>query len=74
MGSRIIRMSLLCAAVVSMSSMSCLAQTNLKLLSAWNPNNPIVPRIEAVFIKDVIEASENRIPYHATGARGRADL
>lgn len=44
------------------------AQTvNLRLLSAWTPNNPNVPLIEAVFIKNVAEASKGEMKIQRSG-------
>jgi TRAP-type C4-dicarboxylate transport system substrate-binding protein len=44
------------------------AQTvNLRLISGWAPNNPNVPLIEAVFIKNVADASKGEIRIQRSG-------
>lgn len=40
---------------------------NLRLISGWTPNNPNVPLIETVFIKNVAEASKGAIKIQRSG-------
>ena len=50
------------------------AETTLRLLSGWTPNNPNVPLIEAVFIKNVEAASNGRTEDPAQRAGGRSGV
>lgn len=43
------------------------AETTLRLLSGWTPNNPNVPLIEAVFIKNVEAASNGELKIQRSG-------
>jgi TRAP-type transport system periplasmic protein len=43
------------------------AQTTLRLLSGWTPNNPNVPYIETAFIKNVEAASKGQIKIERRG-------
>jgi TRAP-type C4-dicarboxylate transport system substrate-binding protein len=43
------------------------AETQLRLLSAWNPNNPAVPRVETVFINNVLQASKGEVKIVRSG-------
>jgi TRAP-type C4-dicarboxylate transport system substrate-binding protein len=43
------------------------AETTLRLLSGWTPNNPNVPLIEAVYIKNVEAASNGEIKIKRSG-------
>jgi TRAP-type transport system periplasmic protein len=56
----------LTAALALMSS-AVHAETTLRLLSAWTPNNPNVPYIETVFIKNVEAASKGEIKIERRG-------
>lgn len=58
---RVILMSLLSMTSVCGLVVTSQAETNLRLLSAWNPNNPIVPRIESVLIQNLTNASNGEI-------------
>lgn len=40
---------------------------NLRLISGWTPNNPNVPLIETVFIKNVTDASQGAIKIQRSG-------
>ncbi len=43
------------------------AETSLRLLSGWAPNNPNVPNIETVYIKNVEQASKGQIKIQRSG-------
>jgi TRAP-type transport system periplasmic protein len=43
------------------------AQTTLRLISGWTPNNPNVPYIETVFIKNVDAASKGQLKIERRG-------
>ena len=51
------------AALVALAALplASSAQTTLRLISGWGANNPNVPLVEAVFIKNVTEASKGQI-------------
>lgn len=55
------------AAVLSLMGSAAPAETTLRLLSAWTPNNPNVPYIEAVFIKNVEAASKGQLKIERRG-------
>ena len=57
--------SLLAAAAPS--AFDAQAQTTLRLVSGWTPNNPNVPYIETVFIKNVEAASKGQIKIERRG-------
>src|SRR5262245_61071705 len=46
---------------------SAQAETTLRLLSGWTPNNPNVPLIETVYIKNVEAASKGEIKIRRSG-------
>lgn len=56
----------LAGALLSMSS-AAQAETTLRLLSGWTPNNPNVPYIETVFIKNVEAASKGQLKIERRG-------
>src|ERR1041385_8758787 len=55
------------AVTLSVGTAEVSAQTTLKLISAWTPNNPNVPYIEAVFIKNVETASKGQLKIERRG-------
>jgi TRAP-type C4-dicarboxylate transport system substrate-binding protein len=67
MRARLILPALAIAAVVSAALPPARAETTLRLLSGWTPNNPNVPLIESVFIKNVEEASKGEIKIKRSG-------
>jgi TRAP-type C4-dicarboxylate transport system substrate-binding protein len=52
---------------LSLMSSAAHAQTTLRLISGWTPNNPNVPNIETVFIKNVEAASKGQIKIERRG-------
>jgi TRAP-type C4-dicarboxylate transport system substrate-binding protein len=52
---------------LALLSSAAAAETTLRLLSGWTPNNPNVPNIEAVYIKNVAEASKGQIKIQRSG-------
>jgi len=62
-----IDLALAVAVLVIMALEPAQAETTLRLLSGWTPNNPNVPLIEAVFIKNVEEASKGDIKIKRSG-------
>jgi TRAP-type C4-dicarboxylate transport system substrate-binding protein len=55
------------AAVLTLISPAVKAETTLRLLSGWTPNNPNVPFIETVFIKNVEAASKGELKIERRG-------
>ncbi len=56
------------AALLALAALPAHAQgVNLRLISGWTPNNPNVPLIETVFIKNVAEASQGAIKIQRSG-------
>jgi TRAP-type transport system periplasmic protein len=55
------------AAALAMAASAARAETTLRLLSGWTPNNPNVPYIETVFIKNVEAASKGQIKIERRG-------
>src|SRR5689334_19004953 len=55
------------ASAFALSSSPVQAETTLRLLSGWTPNNPNVPYIETVFIKNVEAASKGQIKIERRG-------
>jgi TRAP-type transport system periplasmic protein len=54
-------------AAVALSALDAQAQTTLRLVSGWTPNNPNVPHIETAFIKNVEAASKGQIKIERRG-------
>jgi TRAP-type C4-dicarboxylate transport system substrate-binding protein len=54
------------AAIFSLAAPAS-AQTTLRLLSGWTPNNPNVPNIETVYIKNVEQASNGQLKIVRSG-------
>lgn len=54
-------------AVLVFAGSAAQAETTLRLLSGWTPNNPNVPNIETVFIKNVEEASKGQLKIQRSG-------
>lgn len=50
-----------------LASSAARSETTLRLLSGWTPNNPNVPNIETVFIKNVEQASKGEIKIVRSG-------
>ena len=63
---RMLAAAIIAAAVLSATG-PVQAETTLRLLSGWTPNNPNVPYVEAVFIKNVEEASKGEIKIRRNG-------
>jgi TRAP-type C4-dicarboxylate transport system substrate-binding protein len=55
------------AGALALMTSAAQAETTLRLLSAWTPNNPNVPYIETVFIKNVEAASKGQLKIERRG-------
>lgn len=55
------------ATALALASSAAHAETTLRLLSGWTPNNPNVPYIETVFIKNVEAASKGELKIERRG-------
>jgi TRAP-type transport system periplasmic protein len=53
--------------VLALAGTAAQAETTLRLLSGWTPNNPNVPNIETVFIKNVEQASKGQLKIQRSG-------
>jgi TRAP-type C4-dicarboxylate transport system substrate-binding protein len=62
-----LRVLLPVAGVLALMSSAAHSETTLRLLSAWTPNNPNVPYIETVFIKNVEAATKGQIKIERRG-------
>lgn len=64
---RVLRLLACSAAPVALAFSAAQSETTLRLLSGWTPNNPNVPNIEAVYIRNVAEASRGQLRIQRSG-------
>lgn len=62
-----LRVVLPVAGLLALLSSAASAQTTLRLVSGWTPNNPNVPNIETPFIRNVEAASQGRLKIERRG-------
>ena len=66
-GTKALAATLFGVVALTLNPHAAFAETTLRLISGWSANNPNVPLIEAVFIKNVADASKGELKIQRSG-------